>query len=227
MKKTLLFSAAILLSVASFAQTTVKNQGTLKNSSAVQSQKGGSEVKSSGSASSSTSIQSDAVKSTEHKTYSAAEKGKTEIAAEKKEIAAKAKTAEEKGKKTAAQDVTVSAGTQSDAKIDANENNNKTQGNANLSTEATVSSAAIKNSGNQMKQEAKNSVSAGTDLAVKNTNQVKTKANNTVIKSGEKINAASATTIKSGSSAAHSIKPGSAALKMNTHVKTNTGIIIK
>lgn len=226
MKTTLLFSVAILLSVATIAQTTVKNQETIKSASTVQSEKGSSEVKSAGSVSSATSIQSNAASSAEHKTHATAEKSKNEIAAEKKEAVAKAKTEEQEGKKAVSKDVTVSANVQSYTKVAASENNNKTEENASLNNQASVSSTSIKNSGNQMKEKGKVAVSNSTASAVVTGTHVKTGVNKAVVKTGEKVNAASATTIKAGSPAAHSIKPGSAPLKMNTHVKTNSGIRI-
>lgn len=227
MKTTLLFSAAILVSVVTFAQTSVKNQETVKSITAVQSDKGSSEVKSSGSASSSTNIQSNAANSTEHKAYSTAEKGKNEIAAEKQALATKAKTEAQQAKKTASQDVTVSANAQSDTKITATEKNNKTQENASFNAGTHVSSKGIKNSSNHMMKESEATVGNSAVSAIETGNGVKTGVSKATVKTGETTNAASATTIKSRSSTAHSVKPAPASLKMNTHVKTNSGIRIK
>ena len=227
MKTTCLFSAAILLSIATFAQTTVKKQQTANTVSAIRTEKGSSEVNSSGSASSSTSIRSNAVNNTENKAHATAEKGKNEIAAKKQEVITKAKTEEQQVKEATSKDVTVSANAQSNTGITAAEKDNKTEGNASLSNGTTVSSTAITNNSNQMNGELIGTTTAGTDLTVNKVNKVKTGSTEAVIKTCEKVHVGTATTVKAGSSVIHTVKPNPAALKVNSQVKANGGIRIK
>ena len=104
MKTTLLFSTVLLLSAASFAQTTVKNRDAIKGNSSIQSNKGGSEVHSSGNASPSTNIQSNGVNKVENKSYAEIKKEKKAIAAEKHTVATEAKAKAQESKKMASQD---------------------------------------------------------------------------------------------------------------------------
>ncbi len=227
MKTTCLFSAAILLSIATFAQTTVKNQQTANTVSAIRTEKGSSEVSSSGSASSSTSIQPNAVNNAENKTHATAEKGKNEITAKKQEAIGKAKTEEQRVKEAASKEVTVAGTAQSNTGITAAEKDNKTEGNASLNKDATVSSTAITDNSNQMKGELTGTIIAGTDLTVTKANKVKTSSTKATIKTGEKVHAGTTATIKAGSSAVHAVKPNPAALKVNSRLKANGGIGIK
>ena len=125
-------------------------------------------------------------------------------------------------------EVTVSANEQSDLKVAEVKKNNKIDENASLINGADIaSSAGIKNNGNLLKKEGKSKVSTSTALAVKNSNQVRTGMNKTIIKPIHKMQAISATTVISGSAKANSFKPHPASMKMNTHMKTNTRIRVK
>ncbi len=227
MKTTLLFSAAILFSAATFAQTTVKNQEAIKTVSTVKSQNGGSEVHSSGSTSTATEVQSNAVNKTGNKADAAAEKGKTQIVTEKEALATKAKTETQQAKNEASHERAVSAETELGTKIAIGDRDNKIDGNTSLNSDATVSSIGIKNNGNMVKEKGEISVGSGTTFIVATGNQVKSEANKSVIKTGEKINAFTVNTIKAGSSTTHSIKQKSPSVKTTTLVKTNSGISIK
>jgi 2C-methyl-D-erythritol 2,4-cyclodiphosphate synthase len=121
----------------------------------------------------------------------------------------------------------VSASANSNTKINAKENDNNLSKNASLNNEATLSSAQIKKTGNQLNDEQKGVITTQTNAIVKNSNHVETNVNKTIIKTDKKINAVSTTAIQSGVAAAHAIKPSPASIKMKTQVKTNTGIRIR
>lgn len=224
MKTTLLFSAALLLVTASFAQTSVKSQQVANSVTTLNSEKGAGDVKSAGNASSSTTVQSNAENNTGHKVNEGVEKGKSEIAEEKQAVAAKATAEKHQVKAMASQDATVSANTLSDVNITASEKNNKTAQNASLGSQATVSTASVKRDGNQVKENSKMAVNTSAATAVSTGNQVKTDVHKTVVTTDKKVSATAVNTINASSSAAHAIKPA-AAVKMNTSVKT--GIKIK
>ena len=73
MKPSTLLISAILLSSTGFAQTTLENQESVKNSTSIQGENGSAEIKSSGSASSATSSESNAVNNAELSTHSSGE----------------------------------------------------------------------------------------------------------------------------------------------------------
>ncbi|WP_301924188.1 hypothetical protein [Ferruginibacter sp.] len=226
MKTTLLLSAAILLSTASFAQATVRSQQAVNNATSLQSQKGNSELKNSGNVSSSTNMQTNAVNSSASEATTSVEKGKTKIAAEKQTMSAKAAEEKQPVKAVATQDASVSANTHLAANVGASERNNKTEQNASLTGEATISTVNIKKNSNQVKGNGKTVINTNVAATVAAGNRVKTSVHTIAIKTGEKVNTTAVTTIKSSSAIAHSIKPA-AVVKMNTHIKTNTGIKIK
>ena len=127
---------------------------------------------------------------------------------------------------TSAQSNTVNSAELSTSSTGDVKKNNKINENASLINDAEVSSSTgLKNTDNQLKQAGKSNISASTTLTAQNGNHVKTAMNKTPTKANHKMQATSATTVRSGS--ANSFKPGAASIKMNTHMKTNNGIRIK
>ena len=226
MKTTLLFFAAILFSAVTFAQTSVKNQESVKNVTSLKKDKDNSEVKSVGSGSSSTSIQSNEVTNKKHKAMAATEKSKATIAAEKEATIEKAKTTEEQGKNALDKDVTVSANAQSETKVAAESENNKIEKNAYLTGETTVATTEIKEQTVDMENEVKDKVNEISTAAINSSNQVKTEVSKVIVQSNEKINASAATIIKAGAATAYSVKPLPTPVKVNTQVKAISGIKI-
>jgi hypothetical protein len=90
MKTTLLLLSGLFLSVASFAQTTVKNSEAIKHQTSVESNRSGSHVNSSADASSASSIHSNAVNKSKNQSRAEIKKEKKAIAAEKRAQAAEA-----------------------------------------------------------------------------------------------------------------------------------------
>jgi len=88
MKATLLFSAAILLSAVSFAQTAASNHDAVKSATSAQGDKNSAQLKSTTSAASSTSVQTKAVSKTAAKTRATAAKTEKAAVTEKNELAA-------------------------------------------------------------------------------------------------------------------------------------------
>ena len=226
MKTTLLFFAAILFSAVTVAQTTVKNQESVKNVTTVQKEKGNYEVKSAGSGSSSTSIQSNEVTSKKQRVMATAEKSKATVATEKEATIENVNTTQEQGKKAMDKDVTASANAQSETKVAAESENNKTGENAYLRGETTVSTTEIKGQTVDMENEVKDKVNVTSTAVVNNSNEVKTEVTKVIVHSNEKLNASAATTIKAGAAATHSVKPLLNAVKVNTQVKAISGIKI-
>ena len=226
MKTTLLFFAAILFSALTVAQTTVKNQESVKNVTTVQKEKGNYEVKSAGSGSSSTSIQSNEATSKKQKVMATVEKSKATVATEKEATIENVNTPQEQGKKAMDKDVTASANAQSETKVAAESENNKTGENAYLRGETTVSTTEIKGQTVDMENEVKDKVNVTSTAVVNNSNEVKTEVTKVIVHSNEKINVSAATTIKAGAAVAPSVKPLLNAVKVNTQVKAVSGIKI-
>jgi len=227
MKTTLLFSTALLLSAASFAQTTVKNSDAIKNHSTIQSDKGGSQVNSSGNASSATYIQSNAANKAENKSYAEIKKEKKAVANEKHTVATKAKEKGQESEEIASQDRTVSASAHSNTKVNASEGDNNYSNKTSINNGATLSTAHTKNRGNQLKNEEKAAITSKTNATMENSNHVVTNVNKTAIKGDEKINTTSSAAIHSEAASAHAIHLRPASMNMRTRVKTNGGIRIK
>ena len=226
MKTTLLFFAAILFSAVTDAQTTVKNHESVKNVTTAQKEKGNYEVKSAGSGSSSTSIQSNEATSKKQKVMATAEKSKSTVATEKEATIENVNTTQEQGKKAMDKDVTASANAQSETKVAAESENNKTGENAYLRGETTVSTTEIKGQTVDMENEVKDKVNVTSTAVVNNSNEVKTEVTKVIVHSNEKINVSAATTIKAGAAVAPSVKPLLNAVKVNTQVKAVSGIKI-
>ncbi len=224
MKTTLLFSTVFLFSTASFAQTTVKNSEAIKNKTSIQSSNAGSQIDNSGNASSATSIQSNAVNKTQSKSYAEIKKGKKAAITEKHTLASEAKAKGEESKKAASQNHTVSVSTHSNTNANASEKDNNLGNNTSLDNGAAPSSAKIKNSGNQVKDEEKAAIISKTNATMENSNHAKTTATKTAIKAGEKINTASSTAVHAGAASAHSIHVKPVSVKTGTMIKTNAGI---
>jgi len=165
MKTTLLFSAAFLLTMASFAQTTVNNQETAKSVSKVQNDKGSKQIKGSTTASTSTNIESTVPAKTEQKANTAAENEKKTVSAEKKEIAKDGKKNETMAKDVVDQDHSASAAAGINDHISASAKDNKTSEFSSLNGQASVSTKDAKATGNQAKGEGKTVVRKTTEMA--------------------------------------------------------------
>jgi hypothetical protein len=220
MKTTFLLFSGLFLSVASFAQTSVKNSSAVSENSRIQNDKAGSQVNHSTSISSATNIQSDAANNVKSKSSAEIKKGKKSLATEKQKASAEAKDA----KKAASTDETVS--TSAHLKVNASGEHNKLSNNASLNGNGTASSSTS-NEELHLKKEAKATVKTQADEAVKNTSKVKANVNKTTIKTGKQINTVTTGSVHTGVAAAHSVKVKPVSIKTGATVKTNNGIKIR
>lgn len=210
-KTALLFSAALLITVASFSQTTVNDKQESKSLTTAQAAKSGAQLNSSTNSSSSTTMQSDAVIKTQKTAYSETEKGKQDISAEKKAVIGKAKTEEKETKSIVYKDRSSSVESQSNAKVSAANEGNKIDENSSLNSQAKVSGSGVETTDEQLEKKGKTSVRSASTVAVENGEAVKAKtkmAENKMVK-----------TVK----ATAKLKP----VKVNTQMKTNTAIKIR
>ncbi|MCW3093643.1 MAG: hypothetical protein JWP81_4712 [Ferruginibacter sp.] len=219
MKTTLLFSTAVLLSMATFAQTTIKNHETVKTASTVQTENGNGKIESSGTASASSAVSSNAVNSTGQTAASAGEKGKTAIVSEKNVMDATVKAKKDQVVKKPAAEKEITVASAAKMEVIASEKDNKVPKNASLTGGASAKSIIIQNNG----QSVKNEVAVVANSALVAGKQVKP----AVVKIHEKINTVPATRIATISPVASSIKPVPVAIKATGNVKVNTGIRIQ
>lgn len=182
MKTTLVVSAALLFSTASFAQTTIKNTGAVMDKASIQSERSGSEVNNSGSAYTATSIRSNDVNKMENKSQAEIEKEKKFIAAKKHEAAAEAKAKSYEAKKKASQGATVSVSAHSEADANSSVKENSVSSHTSLNSSEIVSSSQIENKGKQIKNDGKAAVKTQADGAIEKSNQLKSSVNTTQIK---------------------------------------------
>jgi len=237
MKKTFLFSAVLLFSAASFAQTSVKNSEAIKHQTSVESNESGSHVNASANASSATSIHSNAAHK-KNKSHAEIKKEKKALAAEKRAQAAEANN---KGQMISgiASDHSAStsgrskgqliSGIASEGRSNSASAHSKTKANVadednNLSDNTSLNGTAeIKNRRKQIKNEEKENMEAAGDATVKSSNHVKTHINKKAIHAHKKINATSANVVE----AAHAIQPKPVSIKTGAQVRTNAGIKIR
>lgn len=141
MKTTLIISAALLFSLASIAQTDVKNRDAAKDATTLSADKGSSKLSGSGSASSSTTVQSNAVPAVKNTVAAKSEKAKEAIVAGKKEATAPA-----------------TAGVQSNSKTTIDGKSNKTSEKTSINDQVMTSPMQAKATGSQLKEESKTAV---------------------------------------------------------------------
>lgn len=226
MKPSILVIAAIVFSATSFAQTTVSNQQTVKNTSSVQTDKGSNEIKNSASATSSTKVKSGEANSASKATATEVSQEKGAATAEKNELGTKASTTEKNDQKFISNEHNVFADGQSDTHVLAKESNNKTQVNSSLNGNAAVSTTGTTAASNQIKNETKSNIEAFTEVTVKNANKVKAALGKTEVMVNNKVSTSAATGVKTSAAVVHSVKPA-ATIKMNSQIKTAGNIIIK
>ena len=227
MKKTLLFSTALLLSAATFAQTTVKNREAIKGQTIIQSDKNSTQANGSANASSSSSIHSDAVKNTENQSSAEIKKEHKAIVAKKQKIATEAKEEGQKSEKMVSDDHTISASAHSNTEANAPAKDNNVSINSSINNTEILSSAEIKNKGKEVKNEGKANIQTQADATVENSKLVKAKVHKTATKAGNKINTVTSTAVQAGAGTVHAVKITPVSIKTGAQVKTNTGIKIK
>jgi hypothetical protein len=234
MKKTFLFSAVLLFSAGSFAQTSVKSSEAVKHQTSVENNRSGSHVNASANASSTSAIHSDVISKSKNKSRAEIKKEKKALAAEKRAQAAEVsnkgqiisgiasgETASNKGEVIsgiASEGRSISASTHSQTKA------NVAAGHNNLSNNTSLnSSAKVKHSRKQIKNEEKQTVEVAGDATVKTSKHVKKHVNKKAIQARKKINATSANVVE----AAHAIRPKPVSIKTGAQARTNAGIKIR
>ncbi len=220
MKTTFLLFSGLILSVASFAQTSVKTSNTTSENSGIQSDKSGSQVNNSAGISSATNIKSDATNNIKSRSSAEVKKEKKAIANEKRRLSAKAEDAG----KSALTDGTVSASAHSE--INAQSEHNNLSKDASLNGSGTVSNTSL-NDELKLKKQAKSNVKSHADATIETTSRVKANVNKTAIKAGNEINAITTGSVHAGAAAAQPVRVKPASIKLGTAVKTNGGMKIR
>lgn len=161
MKTTLLFSAALLLATASFAQTNVNANATVKGKSEIKANK----VKTNANASSEANLESDAIKG-EHKSAAAEKSSASATANEKgKQISGIASNKQngsvegnEKGKLISS----IASDGKSESRSEHSEAKGSVNTNVNASGHVKTDVKKIRHSGNKIKASSANTIHAGT-----------------------------------------------------------------
>jgi hypothetical protein len=177
MKTKLLFAAALLLSIGSFAQeVTAKNdQATSANA---QSGNTGSSGNVSISSSSNARVKSDIVGKTAKKADKTKQKTKKAVVKQKEAVLGQAQTDVMSTQKTVKENSNGSGSVQSESQISAEPKSNKVSQDAYLNSKANVSAESVKSTGNEAKMDderlktdvknsTENTISAGTGIASK------------------------------------------------------------
>lgn len=219
MKKTLLISTVFFLSAASFAQTRVNNNEALKGRTSIQHDDDGTKVNSSSNASSATTIHPAIVQNETDRSTAKIKEEHQAMKAQKKALAAEAKT---KGQQTAN---TVSEGHSASAnskvKVDATTSEENTLNeNSSLEGDENVSASSDKNQVGKLKSAEKENFHA----TLKGDNRSEVAVEKMAAKSDHKINGASAAKVNAAASAAHSLRVKPLSVKAGAHVRTNAGI---
>ena len=238
MKKTFLFSAVLLFSAASFAQTSVKNSEAVKHQTSVESNGSGSQVNASANASSTSAIHSNAVNAAKKKSHAEIKKEKKALAAEKQAQVAEAnnkgqmisgiasgKTASLSGSNKgevisgiASEGRSVSASANSQTKA------NLAAGHNNLSDNTSLnSSAEVKHRRKQIKNEEKETREVSGDAIVKSNKHVKTRLNKKTIQAHKKISATTANVAE----VTNAVRPKPVSVKTGAQVRTSAAIKIR
>ncbi|MEO8721869.1 MAG: hypothetical protein ABI297_01105 [Ginsengibacter sp.] len=226
MKKTSLFSIALLLSFGLLAQTSVKNTGSINNNTNIQSNKSG-EVNSSTSASSSTSIQTDAVLKAKNKTYAELKKEKESVVATSDKTKTEAKSAAKESKKMTEQDISVSGSAHSSANAGLSKKDNNVSNNTSIISGTSLSASGETTNFHQTKENGKAVGATMVDATMEHEHHIATKVNNSASKTGEKVKAISSAAVHVGANSATTVKPHPVSIRTNTLVKTNGGINLK
>lgn len=215
MKKTLLISTALFLSVASFAQTKVTGDETLKGQTVIRDDNSRTQVNGSENSASETTVHTGR--------FTNAQKASTaKIKEERKEITARTKT---KGQQVASKDRSsfTSVSAHSNAKLNASVKSNNLKGNSSISNSENASAGQKDIKSGELKKDAKQSVQA----TLKGVNRSQGTVAKTAANSATKINVASKTAMHTGSAAVHQIHVKPVRVKTGVQVRTVAGIGIK
>ena len=223
MKKTLLISTVFFLSAASIAQTKVNNSEALKGQTGIQHNNAGTQVNSSENASSATTIRTGIVKNAKDRSSAKIKEENKAMAGEKKALAAKAKTGGHQTAKAVAQDHSVSASANSDAKLNASAKDNNLEGNSSINSSGNASTGQPNINKGEVKSDAKQSVHA----TLKGANRSQVAVDKTTVHSAHKIKAASKTAVRAGTVSVHQVHVRPVRVKTGVQVRTVTRIGIK
>lgn len=177
MKTTLLFSAALFLATASFAQTNVNTNATVKGKSEIKANK----VKANADASSEANLQSNAIKG-QHKTAAAETSSASATANEKGKQVSGIASAKDDGSVEGNEKGKLISSIASDGKSESGSVHSEAKGSVNANVNAgghvTTNVKKIRHSGNKIKASSPNTIHAGAAAthAVKAPVSVKTNA---------------------------------------------------
>jgi hypothetical protein len=221
MKTKVLFAAALLLSASSFAQeVAVKNEQAASASTTVKS---GSTANTNISSSSNTEVNSNAAEKVAAKADQKGQEANKTVTTQKEAVTGQVRTDIATTQKSMQETSNGSGDIHANAQADARSGSNKVDQDASLNSQGAVSAEGFKSSGKELKKEGQTSLNSQTASAVQITNHGVNQTKRAVTKT----NASTATAIHSSAGIANSAKPKPASIKMNTRLKSNTGLKIK
>jgi hypothetical protein len=221
MKKTSLFSIALLFSSILVAQTSIQNSGAANGSTSIQSNKSGAQSNSTANASSQTNLLSDAVSKAKSKTSTEIEKENKAAVANKNK--AQAALSAEENKSMKSQDLSAQSG--SDINVSAKGNN--TNNNTSIKGGSTLPISPSKTDAHQIMDKGEAVVITKSNPTVEGGQKMAINVNRSTVKAENKGKAFASTTLHAGATSATTIKPHPVSIKTNTMMKTNGGIQIR
>jgi hypothetical protein len=240
MKTKVLFAAALLLSASSFAQeVAVKNEQAASASTTV---KPGSTANANISSSSKTEIKSNAAENSSMKADQKVREANTTVTTQKEALTGQVQADMATTHKTVQEKRNESGDIHVNAQADAGSGRNKVGRDASLNNQEAVSAEGFKGSGKELKKEGQASLNTQvastaqiTNHEANRTKSTVTKTNAGVEKEAKMVNgkaktqasAGATTAIHSGAGITNGAKPKPASIKMNTQLKSNSGLKIK
>lgn len=226
MKTTFLLSIGFLLSIVSFAQTTVNNSEAIKTNSSVSANKSITHANTQVSASSETNIQSNAVANTKKESNHRFKNEKHTMLTQKGKLAAEAKVKGQESEKVASKDVAVHGSENANATANMNAKDNKINNRAYVNTGAKASADATKTTGKIKNEEVAN-IKTQDHAAIKNSKHVKAAVNKTAIKTGKALHENSFSTVHVRAASTNRIHVKPATIQMRSIATTTNGIKLK
>ena len=220
MKKTLLISTALFLSVASFAQTSAGTSGAVKGETNIQHNNAGNQVNSSANATSATTIHTTIVKDARDGSTDQIKEDNQAMAAEKQALAADAKTKGQQTASTASKGRSTATSANAKAKDATSFEDNNLDENASLNDDEHLSSSTDNNGIGKTKSAENENFHA----TLKGDNRSQVAVDKTAAHVDHKIKTTSASTVHTAN--AHSIRIKPIPVKASAHIKTGAAIRI-
>lgn len=216
MKKLLLSTAVLFLTVTVFGQTTIENKNAIKNKTNAQTEQKEIRVSNEGSVESGTSIHSNVVQNAK----STLQKQKQTASTAKEKAVSKTKSTAGFVKQNASKDVSISGSAQTHANVNASAKSNNASVSQDANSGIMLSTKGLQND-NAIKGKQQNGA------IIEKGTKVKSHAENTAIQQKGKLKSGTANTIKAGASSVNTIKPHPVTIKTNALLKTSGGLHLR